>query len=85
MSTHYIIQLVQLRTLLTDGPLTVCLQVTRAAWPHMKKQNYGRIIMTSSVAGIFGNFGQANYRYVPTYIRVRPNERRVDKTAYVHD
>lgn len=30
----------------------------------MKKQNYGRIIMTSSVAGIFGNFGQANYRYV---------------------
>jgi len=36
--------------------------VTRAAWPHMKKQNYGRIVMTSSVAGIYGNFGQANYR-----------------------
>ena len=37
--------------------------VTRAAWPHMKKQKYGRIIMTASVAGIYGNFGQANYRY----------------------
>ncbi|KAK3096921.1 hypothetical protein FSP39_004769 [Pinctada imbricata] len=36
-------------------------QVTRAAWPHMKKNNYGRIIMVSSAAGIYGNFGQANY------------------------
>ena len=35
--------------------------VTRAAWPHMKKQKYGRIVMTASVAGIYGNFGQANY------------------------
>ncbi|XP_060596091.1 peroxisomal multifunctional enzyme type 2-like isoform X2 [Ruditapes philippinarum] len=35
--------------------------VTRAAWPHMKKNNYGRIIMTSSAAGIYGNFGQGNY------------------------
>ncbi|XP_057346705.1 peroxisomal multifunctional enzyme type 2 [Manis pentadactyla] len=36
-------------------------QVTRAAWDHMKKQNFGRIIMTSSASGIYGNFGQANY------------------------
>uniref|UniRef100_A0A8D0CML6 Hydroxysteroid (17-beta) dehydrogenase 4 n=1 Tax=Scleropages formosus TaxID=113540 RepID=A0A8D0CML6_SCLFO len=35
--------------------------VTRAAWDHMKKQKFGRIIMTSSAAGIYGNFGQANY------------------------
>lgn len=35
--------------------------VTRAAWPHMRKQGYGRIIMTSSTAGVYGNFGQANY------------------------
>ncbi|XP_061480659.1 peroxisomal multifunctional enzyme type 2 isoform X2 [Rhineura floridana] len=35
--------------------------VTRAAWSHMKNQNFGRIIMTSSAAGIYGNFGQANY------------------------
>ena len=39
--------------------------VSRAAWPYMKKQKYGRIVMTSSVAGIYGNFGQANYRYAP--------------------
>ncbi|XP_056130166.1 peroxisomal multifunctional enzyme type 2 [Lampris incognitus] len=36
-------------------------KVTRAAWNHMKNQKFGRIIMTSSAAGIYGNFGQANY------------------------
>jgi len=36
-------------------------KVTQAAWPHFKKQNYGRVIMTSSNSGIYGNFGQANY------------------------
>ncbi|KAK9522952.1 hypothetical protein VZT92_019388 [Zoarces viviparus] len=35
--------------------------VTRAAWNHMKKQKFGRIIMTASAAGIYGSFGQANY------------------------
>uniref|UniRef100_A0A1A8QGH1 Peroxisomal multifunctional enzyme type 2 n=1 Tax=Nothobranchius pienaari TaxID=704102 RepID=A0A1A8QGH1_9TELE len=35
--------------------------VTRAAWNHMKNQKFGRIIMTASAAGIYGNFGQANY------------------------
>ncbi|XP_070541946.1 peroxisomal multifunctional enzyme type 2-like isoform X1 [Ptychodera flava] len=35
--------------------------VTRAAWPHMKKQKYGRIVMTTSSSGIHGNFGQSNY------------------------
>jgi multifunctional beta-oxidation protein len=33
----------------------------RAAWPHMRKQKYGRIINTSSAAGLFGSFGQCNY------------------------
>lgn len=36
-------------------------KVTKAAWPHMRAANYGRIIMTTSVAGVYGNFGQANY------------------------
>lgn len=36
-------------------------KVTKAAWPYMMKQNYGRIIMTASAAGLYGNFGQANY------------------------
>jgi len=35
--------------------------VTKAAWNHMRDKGYGRIIMTSSAAGIYGNFGQANY------------------------
>jgi len=35
--------------------------VSKAAWEIMRKQNYGRIIMTSSAAGLFGNVGQANY------------------------
>jgi len=36
-------------------------KVTRAAWPYMRDQKYGRIVMTSSGAGVYGNFGQANY------------------------
>ena len=36
-------------------------RVTRAAWPVMLAQGYGRIINTTSAAGIYGNFGQANY------------------------
>jgi NAD(P)-dependent dehydrogenase (short-subunit alcohol dehydrogenase family) len=35
--------------------------VTRPAWVLMREQGYGRIVNTSSSAGIFGNFGQANY------------------------
>ncbi|XP_067642418.1 peroxisomal multifunctional enzyme type 2-like [Eurosta solidaginis] len=34
---------------------------TQAAWPYMRRQNFGRIIMTASNSGIYGNFGQANY------------------------
>ncbi|MDB5974489.1 MAG: 3-hydroxyacyl-CoA dehydrogenase / 3a,7a,12a-trihydroxy-5b-cholest-24-enoyl-CoA hydratase [Nevskia sp.] len=36
-------------------------RVTHAAWPIMRDKGYGRIIMTTSAAGIYGNFGQANY------------------------
>ncbi|MEL6946986.1 MAG: SDR family NAD(P)-dependent oxidoreductase [Pseudomonadota bacterium] len=32
-----------------------------AVWNQMKAQNYGRIVMTTSTSGIYGNFGQANY------------------------
>ncbi len=34
---------------------------TRAAWPVMRAQSYGRVVLTSSTSGTFGNFGQANY------------------------
>ncbi|MBK7730792.1 MAG: SDR family oxidoreductase [Gammaproteobacteria bacterium] len=36
-------------------------KVTRAAWPHMREKGYGRIVFTASAAGLYGNFGQANY------------------------
>lgn len=34
---------------------------SQAAWPYFVKQNYGKIIMTTSNSGLCGNFGQANY------------------------
>jgi NAD(P)-dependent dehydrogenase (short-subunit alcohol dehydrogenase family) len=44
-----------------DVHLRGAFNVTRPAWILMREQKYGRIISTSSAAGIFGNFGQANY------------------------
>jgi len=35
--------------------------VTKAVWPYMRDQSYGRIIFITSAAGLYGNFGQANY------------------------
>lgn len=34
---------------------------TKAVWEIMKEQNYGRIVMTTSSSGMYGNFGQSNY------------------------
>jgi NAD(P)-dependent dehydrogenase (short-subunit alcohol dehydrogenase family) len=36
-------------------------RLTQAAWPQLVQRQYGRVVMTTSVAGLFGNFGQANY------------------------
>jgi 3-hydroxyacyl-CoA dehydrogenase/3a,7a,12a-trihydroxy-5b-cholest-24-enoyl-CoA hydratase len=36
-------------------------KVSRAAFPYMREQGYGRFVMTTSAAGLYGNFGQANY------------------------
>lgn len=36
-------------------------KATKAAWEHFRKQGYGRIVNTASPAGLYGNFGQANY------------------------
>ena len=35
--------------------------VTRAAFPYMLKQRYGRVVNITSTSGVYGNFGQANY------------------------
>jgi len=41
--------------------LTGSAYATKAVWETMREQNYGRILMTASSTGLFGNFGQANY------------------------
>jgi NAD(P)-dependent dehydrogenase (short-subunit alcohol dehydrogenase family) len=44
-----------------DVHLKGAFYVTRPAFMHMKEAGYGRIVLTSSAAGLFGNFGQTNY------------------------
>ncbi len=44
-----------------DVHLTGAYLCTRALWEHMRTNNYGRIVMTTSSSGLYGNFGQANY------------------------
>lgn len=41
--------------------LTGSFNCTKAVWDHMKERRYGRIVLTTSSSGIFGNFGQTNY------------------------
>lgn len=44
-----------------DVHLTGSANCTKAVWEIMREQAYGRILMTSSSTGLYGNFGQANY------------------------
>ncbi|MFM8267234.1 MAG: SDR family NAD(P)-dependent oxidoreductase, partial [Ilumatobacteraceae bacterium] len=44
-----------------DVHLKGAFNVTRPAWRIMRERGYGRVVSTSSAAGVFGNFGQANY------------------------
>ena len=44
-----------------DVHLTGSLNVTKCVWPIMIEQGYGRLVMTTSTSGLFGNFGQSNY------------------------
>jgi NAD(P)-dependent dehydrogenase (short-subunit alcohol dehydrogenase family) len=44
-----------------DVHLTGAYLCTHALWDHMRTNNYGRIVMTTSSSGLYGNFGQANY------------------------
>ena len=56
-------------TKVTDDDFRMVLEVhlmgtvncTKAVWEIMKEQNYGRILVTSSSSGLYGNFGQTNY------------------------
>ncbi|MCI4644618.1 MAG: SDR family oxidoreductase [Hyphomonadaceae bacterium] len=44
-----------------DVHLTGSFKVAHAAWPHFQERGYGRLVFTASAAGLYGNFGQANY------------------------
>jgi NAD(P)-dependent dehydrogenase (short-subunit alcohol dehydrogenase family) len=47
--------------LVMDVHLMGAVHCCKAVWPIMTAQKYGRIIMTTSSSGLYGNFGQANY------------------------
>jgi NAD(P)-dependent dehydrogenase (short-subunit alcohol dehydrogenase family) len=47
--------------LVVDVHLIGSANCTKAVWETMREQAYGRILMTSSSTGLYGNFGQANY------------------------
>jgi len=44
-----------------DVHLMGSVNCTRAVWLHMKERNYGRVILTTSSSGLYGNFGQSAY------------------------
>ena len=48
-------------TFVVDVHLFGTMKPTKAVWPIMKEQGYGRIMVTSSSSGLYGNFGQSNY------------------------
>ncbi len=47
--------------LVMDVHLMGSVNCTKAVWEIMRGQNYGRIVMTTSASGMYGNFGQTNY------------------------
>lgn len=47
--------------LVVDVHLMGSANCTKAVWNAMREQNYGRVVMTTSCSGLYGNFGQANY------------------------
>jgi NAD(P)-dependent dehydrogenase (short-subunit alcohol dehydrogenase family) len=47
--------------LVLDVHLMGAVHCTKAVWDTMRAQNYGRIVLTTSSSGLYGNFGQSNY------------------------
>ena len=52
--------LADFRTVL-DVHLMGAVHLCKAVWPHMMAARYGRIVLTTSSSGLYGNFGQSNY------------------------
>lgn len=47
--------------LVVEVHLMGAVHATKAVWPLMQEQRYGRVVMTTSSSGLYGNFGQSNY------------------------
>ncbi|MDQ2080954.1 SDR family NAD(P)-dependent oxidoreductase [Xanthobacteraceae bacterium Astr-EGSB] len=47
--------------LVLDVHVMGAVNATKAVWARMQSQNHGRIVMTTSASGLYGNFGQSNY------------------------
>jgi NAD(P)-dependent dehydrogenase (short-subunit alcohol dehydrogenase family) len=66
---------------------------TKAAWPIMRKQQYGRVVVTTSGSGTVGNFGQSNYGVERSDQRAagggreiqHPVQRDLTRGVYAHD
>jgi NAD(P)-dependent dehydrogenase (short-subunit alcohol dehydrogenase family) len=56
--------------------------VTRPAFTHMREKGYGRIVMTSSGSGLFGNFGQSNYGAAKTALLGLTNVLKLEGARY---
>jgi len=56
--------------------------VLRAAWPVFRQQSYGRVILTTSSSGIYGQFGQANYGAAKTAMLGLMNVLKQEGTKY---
>src|SRR5499427_5817377 len=55
---------------------------TKAAWPIMRKQQYGRIVVTTSGSGTVGNFGQSNYGAAKMAVNGLINVLRLEGAKY---
>jgi NAD(P)-dependent dehydrogenase (short-subunit alcohol dehydrogenase family) len=55
---------------------------SQAVWPHMRAAGYGRILMTTSTSGIYGNFGQASYGAAKTGLIGLMNVLQIEGAKY---
>lgn len=55
---------------------------TKAVWDHMRDRSYGRIVVTASSSGLYGNFGQANYGAAKLGVVGLMNTLRVEGAKY---
>lgn len=68
--------------LVCDVHLNGTRNVTKAAFPIMREKNYGRIVMTTSASGLYGNFGQTNYTAAKMGIVGLANSLRLEGAKY---